>query len=89
MAIPNTEAFQKMLNREFEIATRNNQSSLIILASDLHCKVGGYPSGNHRMPICCKVMISAMEDDDLILESPPSGQGAKLKIEYKLPRPGP
>jgi 5-methylcytosine-specific restriction protein A len=51
--------------------------------------LGGYPGRDHRVPICCKVMKSAMARDygDMPLQEPPSGQGASLTIRYVLPRP--
>jgi hypothetical protein len=41
------------------------------------------------MPVCCGVMRKALalNDGDVIVEEPPSGQGAGLSIRYVLPRP--
>lgn len=51
-------------------------------AGDVHRAVGGYPSNNHRMPVCCNVMRSRMIEDDYILCCPPKGNGASLTIRY-------
>ncbi len=51
-------------------------------AGDIHRAVGGYPSANHRMPMCCQVMRSRMRGDDKILVVPPKGNGASLTIRY-------
>ena len=50
---------------------------------------GGYPAsdGNHRMPLCVRVMRESMSDGDSVLCEPPSGTGATLTIRYLLPRP--
>ncbi|WP_273327775.1 hypothetical protein [Vallitalea guaymasensis] len=55
-----------------------------INSGDIHRKVGGYPSNNHRMKTCCEVMYSLMGENDNLVESPESGYGASLTIEYKL-----
>ena len=43
-----------------------------------------YPEPNHRMPVCCAVMKQEIQEGDEIICVPPSGQGATLKIRYKL-----
>ena len=43
-----------------------------------------YPEPNHRMPDCCSVMKQEVQDGDEIISAPPSGQGATLRIRYKL-----
>lgn len=53
-----------------------------IISRDVHINVGGYEGGNHRMPSCCSAMRSLMKDGDIILGSPPKGNGATLKIRY-------
>ena len=59
-----------------------------IISGELHSRVGGYPGRDHRMPNCCEVMKaqSASDVGDVIVEQPPSGQGATLTIKYRLPR---
>ncbi|MDR2590443.1 MAG: hypothetical protein LBC71_05605 [Oscillospiraceae bacterium] len=56
-----------------------------LVSGDIHRAVGGYPSKNHRMPICCEVMYSRMRSNDIILYAPPKGKGATLKIRYYNP----
>lgn len=53
-----------------------------ICAGNLHRVVGGYPGKNHKMPICSSVMKTTMSGDDVILQSPPKGNGASLVIRY-------
>ena len=53
----------------------------------LHRRVGGYPGQEHRMPLCCAAMRSAMLPGDRIIEAPPSRNGASLLIPFALPRP--
>jgi len=38
------------------------------------------------MPACCAVTRAARRAGDGTLDAPPSGQGASLRIRYKLPR---
>ncbi len=81
------EVFYKSLVEELRDATEKGFPYIDIRAGDLHRKVGGYP-GNHRMPVCCSVMRSSMNDGDEIREQPPKGDGANLVIRYKIPRLG-
>ncbi len=55
---------------------------------ELHRAVGGYPGPSHKVPVCCRAMRSAMENGDREIESPPSGSGASLTVEYRLPQRG-
>lgn len=59
-----------------------------INAGELHRRVGGYSGRNHQMPFCCDVMPGALAPDagDVILDEPPSGEGASLTIRYMLPK---
>ena len=76
------------LARMFDEAMNSGRGTLIVKAGDLHRRVGGYPGNNHRMPVCCGVMRSEMVDDfDEVLYEPRKGNGASLRIEYRLPRP--
>lgn len=84
--MPTTEDFQNELNRIFQEKQRKGERYAVIKAGDLHRRVGGYPSRNHRMPICCNVMKRNMREGDEIMEEPPSGYGANLTIRYRLPR---
>jgi 5-methylcytosine-specific restriction protein A len=80
------DVFRAALAGELDGASRAGQASLRMRAGDLHGVVGGYPGPNNRMPLCCEVMKKAMATGDKVVESPPSGQGASLTIEYGLPR---
>jgi hypothetical protein len=78
--------FRRELDAIFRVAEAENKSTVIVTARELHLLVGRYPGPNHRMPICCEVMLSVMRSGDRLLESPRSGKGASVKIEYRLPR---
>ncbi len=86
--IPTKEDFELKLSELLVDAENKELDFVDIVSGDLHRVIGGYPveDGNHRMPICCQVMKDQMVDEDQILHSPPKGQGATLKIRYKLPR---
>lgn len=78
--------FREELDAIFRSAAINNEVTVTVTARELHRRVGGYPGPDHGMPICCSVMRSVITPGDQILDSPPSGQGASLRIEYRLPR---
>jgi 5-methylcytosine-specific restriction protein A len=86
--MPTAEEFRTELDRIFYEAFHNRQPTVDANAGDLHRRVGGYPSSNHRMPVCCEVMRSAMDSDagDIVLSQPPKGNGPTLTIRYILPR---
>jgi hypothetical protein len=91
LEMPNADDFNNELHRMMREAMQDGHHFAEINAGDLHRRVGNYPGNNHRMPICCTVMRAALALDagDLIVEEPPSGQGAALTIRYVLPRPEP
>jgi hypothetical protein len=79
--------FHDELMRLFQHAVNNGLENIEVSAGELHRSVGGYPGPDHRMPVCCSVMRSEFSADcDLVLESPPKGDGASLTIRYNLPR---
>ncbi|MDR2526730.1 MAG: hypothetical protein LBC92_02545 [Rickettsiales bacterium] len=88
--IPNREDFIKELQKNISSAVKDGLSKICIKAGDLHERVGGYRNGappkNHRMPICCSAMRKEMQNGDNIIYEPKKGNGARLEIEYKLPR---
>lgn len=86
--LPTADDFRQQLDALFHIATQQKQPFVMVEAGDLHRVVGGYPNmGNHRMPLCCRVMRSELHMGDVIVCEPPKGQGASLTIRYVLPRP--
>ena len=90
--MPNVEDFKSELHRMMLEAMKAGKAFVEINAGELHRRVGDYPNPmRHRMPICCHVMYTALALDagDVILEEPPTGQGASLTIRYVLPRPDP
>lgn len=89
--MPTADDFRHELYRMMFEGTKAGKLSTEICAGELHRRVGNYPGRNHRMPVCCEAMRAAIASDpgDVILEQPPSGQGASLTIRYVLPRPEP
>jgi 5-methylcytosine-specific restriction protein A len=83
---PRRSDFETALQRILAGAAAAGQPSVTVNAGELHATVGGYPGPNHRMPLCCQVMKDAMRPSDAVLHSPPSGQGATLTVQYRLPR---
>lgn len=84
---PSRSDFETALQDILATAAAAGQPSVTVKARELHIIVGGYPGRNHRMPLCCQVMKDTMRPGDVVLQSPPSGQGATLTIQYRLPRP--
>lgn len=84
----NAVGFAETLDSAFKRAEGDRRTSVRINAGDLHREVGGYPGPSHKMPVCCRAMRNAMENGDRVIQTPPSGNGASLTIEYRLPRSG-
>ena len=85
--MPTTLDFQRQLKGLLDQASQDGLPFIELEARQLHRLVGDYPNGgNHRMPICCKVMRSAMRREDTIIHQPPKRDGASLTIKYMLPR---
>jgi len=86
--MPTSEDFKTELYRMMNKALFEGKTTAEINAGDLHRRVGGYPGPNHRIPVCCVVMLAAFAPaaGDVILEEPLSGQGANLTIRYVLPK---
>jgi len=89
--MPTADDFRMEMYRMMNEAIHDGRETAEINAGELHRRVGDYPGRNHRMPVCCEVMQGAFAPDagDVVLEGPPSGQGASLTIRYVLPRPEP
>jgi len=83
---PTAEDFQKALDHMLLSAQQLELSGIKVKSGELHRLVGGYPSNNHRMPVCCYVMRATMRPGDEIVAAPPKGNGATLVIRYRLPR---
>ena len=84
--MPTAEDFRRALQEVFVEAAKRGDTKVTVNAGDLHRRVGGYQGSNHRMATCSNVMHQEAGPADVVLESPPSGRGARLTIEYKLPR---
>jgi 5-methylcytosine-specific restriction protein A len=85
--VPTKQDFETELRRQLAHAHNLGKAHLDVNAGELHRDVGGYPSSDHRMPVCCDTMIEEMKNqNDRILAQPPKGRGASLTIRYRLPR---
>ncbi len=83
---PRRQDFEAELQRRLTAAAAAGQSSVRVNSGELHTSIGGYPGQNHRMPLRCEVMKDAMRAGDVVLQSPPSAQGATLVVQSGLPR---
>ncbi len=81
---PNVENFRREINKMLIDARSRGLEEVVLISGDVHREIGGYPGINHAMPSCCKAMRELMEDNDEILYQPPKGNGATLKIRYRL-----
>jgi hypothetical protein len=86
--MPTADEFRRELNSVLYEAFCKGRPTVNVSAGELHRRVGGYPGSNHRMPVCCEVMRSAVDAaaGDNVLVGPPQGDGATLTIRYVLPR---
>ena len=86
--MPTAAEFREELYRVIYEATKPGRAFVDINAGELHARLGAYPSRDHRIPVCCRVMKRAMAVDagDRILQQPTSGEGATVTIRYVLPR---
>ena len=81
--------FRSGLAGLFEAAATAGRGTILVRSGGLHRAVGGYSGPDHRMPVCCNAMYAEMvEGVDEVLSAPPSGLGATVTIDYRLPRPG-
>ena len=79
---PVAQDFENQITAIKALTKQRGQLYVDIKSGNLHRQLGGYPSNNHRMPVGCEVMKRMMCPGDLILKTPPSGQGATLVIRY-------
>jgi transcriptional regulator with XRE-family HTH domain len=79
---PTAKDFEAALNASFASAWRQGLDHLDVEAGSLHRQVGGYPGSAHRMPLCCAVMRKAMRPGDRMLQEPPKGDGATVRVRY-------
>jgi hypothetical protein len=84
---PDRAAFQRELDAWLEEERQAGRQHAMVTSGDLHRRVGWYPPapGNSlRMRLCCEVMRSRRGQNDMVVDEPPSGQGASPKIQYQL-----
>jgi hypothetical protein len=55
--MPTAEDFRVTLRARMQGAEHASKTTVEINSGQLHREVGGYPGQNHRMPMCCAVMI--------------------------------
>jgi hypothetical protein len=84
--MPNKDEFCEELHARFRRAVERGANEIEVISGELHRSLGGYPDANHQMPSCCDVMHEECRAGDVVISAPPSGRGASLKINYKLPR---
>ena len=82
--------FKASLNMMLLEAARARMESVEITAADLRNRLPTLrPEMGDQIPVCYQVMWATLSLDvgDTILEDPPAGQAASLRIRYVLPRP--
>ena len=82
VVIPNMNDFIAAIKKRLKAAEKLGWSSLIIRSGPLHKELGAV----HRMPMCCNAMRQLMQIGDRIIERPAKGDGARVTIEYRMPR---
>jgi len=88
--MPFVEFIKSVLNHMLWDAARAGAKSMEITAADLRDRLPSLRPGlGDQIPVCFQVMWAALSLDagDAILEDPPAGQEANLRIKYVLPRP--
>ena len=84
--MPTAEDFLEAFRAEIRQAKEAGRAYIDINSGELHRIVGGHPGTDHRMPVCCAVMLNEQRAGDVILAQPPKRKGASLTIRYQLPR---
>jgi 5-methylcytosine-specific restriction protein A len=84
--MPTKEDFRGDIRARLQKATDEGLKAVTLDSRVIHRALGGYPGINHRMPSCCEAMYDEMRAGDEIVEAPPKGRGATLRIRYRLPR---
>lgn len=79
---PNMDDFIAAIECRLKAAEKLGWGSLIIRSGPLHKELGAV----HRMPMCCSAMRQLMQIGDRIIERPAKGDGARVTIEYRMPR---
>ena len=87
MTIPEASS---VLNGILDVAAANGLIRVSVQAGNLHRQIGGYPArdGAHSMPVVCGAIRREYAPDkgDRIVYEPKQGKGARLEIEFVLPR---
>jgi 5-methylcytosine-specific restriction protein A len=80
MKTPTASYLQTALDDILQRTEVEGNSSVAVIAGDLHRRVGSYPQQNRRIPISCEVMRHNMDVGNTVLHEPPKGKGATLEI---------
>lgn len=80
--MPTKDDFRREVKRQIDEGRNGGAEYVDIKSGDVHRALGGYPSKNHRMSSCCEAMYDYMKRIDVVLEEPPEGKGATLRIRY-------
>jgi hypothetical protein len=78
-----TNDFREAIRLLFVEAVQRRLPHLDVRSGELNKSIGG----QNQLPQVCGAMRSLMRDGDTIIESPPKGNGSRLVIRYKIPRP--
>ncbi|WP_134703765.1 hypothetical protein [Ammoniphilus sp. YIM 78166] len=80
--VPNASQFREEIKQLINNAKAEGKTYIDIISGEVHRKLGGYPSSNHRMATCCEVMYSMMKPTDQVIYAIQKGKGARLVIRY-------
>ena len=75
-----TDNIRCYIQEQKRIAKLAGKTELILRSGDVHKDLGLM----HRHPQVCNAMRYCMTAGDVILYQPPKGNGATLRIQYKL-----
>ncbi|MCZ1266708.1 hypothetical protein [Paenibacillus tundrae] len=69
---------EEELRKRLSEARATGNKHLDVISGDLHKELGF----KNRMPSCCHAMREMMKTGDVILYTPPKGNGSTLKVRY-------
>ncbi len=77
--MPENKHYRYELLRILDEAEREARKHIDVNAGEIHKGLGGYPSRDHRVPVCCDVMKAAMVPawETKVLHEAPSDFGGK------------
>lgn len=75
-----TSEIRDYILEQKKIARESGKTEMVLKSGDVHNDLGL----KHRHPPVCNAMRQCMNASDVILYQPPKGNGATLRIKYKL-----